>query len=105
MGMTCPDIPVRVGKALTCGCCGSGFRTWEGYIHQDQDNGYGICMHCQDSIEQSNIEQMDQAINLMMVALNDSNRARFLAMSRDRQERLVLQAIQDGVLSWAIRTG
>lgn len=89
-------------KTLCCGCCGSGFLKWDGYIDQDQDKGYGICQPCQDSVATTNKAAMDDGIKLLTDNLNPANKAKFLAMDRGLQESVVHHAIEDRVITWSI---
>ena len=93
----------RIRKYLCCGCCGAGFDRWEGYIDQDQDQGYGICKDCQGIIEAKNVEAMDRAIDVLANGLNDTNKAKLRSASRMRQELLVHFAFEDGIIGWHIR--
>ena len=87
---------------LSCGCCGTWFKTWPEYIDQDQDLGYGICKRCQGSIEQSNVKAMDKAIATLAAGLSPTNRAKLKASSRMKQELLVHMALDEGVMTWEI---
>ena len=85
-------------KSLRCGCCGSNFRTWEGYIDQDQDRDYGICLLCQ-------ADEINEAQNIydkLFVAfgsfLNECNKAKFDGMERYIKEYIVHQAFNDGII-------
>jgi len=73
--MTCPDIKVPIGKGLSCGCCGTWFNAWKGYVHQDQDNGYGICKECQGWIGEKERGEQDKLIATLAGGLNAKNRA------------------------------
>lgn len=97
---------IRVGKHLRCGCCGGGFQVWEGYIDQDQDNGFGICMECQGWIGEKNEDEWDKAIKVLNDGLNEKNRAKFEGYDREMQKAIVGKALEDGALKWVIgRTG
>jgi hypothetical protein len=94
---------IKIGKWLTCGCCGMDFKVWPEYADQDQDAGYGICMSCQGFAEEKEKEEMDKAIDLLLGALNEENSAKFAAMDRGLQEALVFKAIDDGVIGFSIK--
>lgn len=94
---------VKLNTPLTCGCCGVFFRTWDGYVDQDQDDGYGICESCQKDIAERDEKEWDKAIATLREALNDDNRAKFDAMDREKQKRIVWKALDEGVLTFKIR--
>lgn len=98
---------IKAGIELICGCCGSYFETWEGYIDQDQDKGYGRCQTCLDWIakreEAENKRLIAEGKKLLAEALNPENRAKFLAMTADEQEYLVMEAMNDGMIGYAIK--
>ena len=93
---------LRVGKWLDCGCCGTGFQIWEGYEDQDQDNGYGICQSCQGSIEEDNEREYDKVINCLRDGLNDENKTKLDAMTRDEQKMIAWQALNDGTIKFSL---
>lgn len=95
---------IRVGKQLTCGCCGKWFRTWEGYQDQDQDKGYGICERCQGWAESQNERQYDKLINQMRDALSPNNRVVFDEYDREMKIALVNMAIEDGLITWSVKS-
>jgi len=95
--------PLKVGKRLRCGCCGSDFQVWKGYQDQDQDNGYGICKKCQGWIEELDNKEMDKAIKVISDGLKPANKAKFDAMERELQIALVNKALSDGVMTWVIK--
>lgn len=96
-------MSIRVGKGLTCGCCGEWFRTWEGYEDQDQDAGYGICKPCQASIKEHDEREWDKAIKTLADGLNPSNQMKFLQYDRDTQKAFVLKALDEGILTFQIK--
>ena len=87
---------------LTCGCCGAYFKTWPEYTDQDQDRDYGICAPCQGIIADRNEKELTKSINLLASALNETNRAKFLARPKHVQAHLVDLAFRDGILKWTI---
>jgi len=89
-------------KHLTCGCCGSWFMTWDGYVDQDQDKGYGICKSCQQFIADKEKAEMDKAIKLLTNALNEKNRKNFMGLHRTKQQWVVMKAFNDGILNFTI---
>ena len=95
--------PLKVGKWLRCGCCGTDFTVWIGYQDQDQDNGYGICKSCQKYDEKRNDQEYDKCIALSHNGLKEGNRAKFDGYDRDLQIALVNKAINDGVITWEIK--
>lgn len=95
-------MSIRVGTWLDCGCCGMGFKTWEGYTDQDQDRDYGICFGCQEEAGERNEAAFDEGIKLLADALGEKNRADFLSKTRDQQKAIVMKAMDDGVITWRI---
>ena len=93
---------IKPNTLLRCGCCGDDFKTWEGYINQDQDKGYGICKRCQESIEKHDQEEMNKAINTLRNGLNEENRAKLDAMDRELQEAFVWQALEDDIMKFSV---
>lgn len=85
-------------KTLDCGCCGAYFQTWEGYVDQDQDAGYGICKECQDMAEEMNNKQLDEIGDTIREALNEKNKAKWDGFSIDTRRLLALKAVEDGVV-------
>lgn len=49
-------MKIKPGTVLDCGCCGTVFATWKGYKHQDQDEGFGICLDCQEWGKKKDLE-------------------------------------------------
>ena len=94
-------MKVKKNIELDCGCCGSYFRTWEGYQDQDQDRGYGICERCQESIQADDDKQVDKILNLLRANLNAENLVRINALTRDQQRRVAYQAIEEGMVSFS----
>ena len=95
--------PLKVGKWLRCGCCGSDFQVWVGYVDQDQDNGYGICKRCQADDVERNEQEYDKCIALIRDGLSEENRAKFDGYDRELQKALVNKAFDDGALTWEIK--
>ncbi|MBY6212375.1 hypothetical protein KUV95_12520 [Microbulbifer agarilyticus] len=93
---------IPVGTWLDCGCCGTWFETWEGYVDQDQDEGYGICRKCQGEIREHDEAEWDKAIATLREGLNDQNRAKFDAMPRIQQKAMVWDALDKGILTYHI---
>ena len=93
---------LNVGKWLECGCCGSGFQVWSGYVDQDQDNGYGICKECQGDADVRNEEEWDKIIKLVADALSKENSEGFQVMDRDRQKCICSGMMDKGYIKWSI---
>jgi len=93
------DKPIE----LICGCCGTYFITWEGYIDQDQDKGFGICKSCQQWMGKLYDKEMDKAIELMKEALNEDNSKKFSKMSRKNQETIIFKAIEENILTFEFK--
>ena len=89
---------IKKNTLLHCGCCGEAFATWNKYIDQDQDNGYGICESCQDGIADHDNKEMDKAIKVLKDGLKEENRVKFDKLDRDFQEYFVYKAMEEGVL-------
>lgn len=94
---------IKVGKWLRCGCCGGSFQIWEGYVDQDQDDGYGVCESCQADIKAKDTAEMDRAIKALKDGLNETNAAIFEEMDRELQQAMVFQALEDGILTMEFR--
>lgn len=94
---------IKPGKFLSCGCCGEGFRTWEGYEDQDQDNGYGICAGCQFDLEERNEAEFDKLIACVRGGFkNPDLLAKFDATSRDEQKAFAYRCLEKGIIGWKI---
>lgn len=89
-------------KHLVCGCCGDGFQTWVSYEDQGQDVGYGICIYCQEDEKNRYVEFMDEQIKSVMKNLKPENQEKFKNEKRDRQEAIIHELINKGVLAWTI---
>lgn len=89
-------------KNLDCGCCGAWFATWEGYIDQDQDKGFGICKSCQDDAEERNNEMLDESVQLMIDSLKPANAEKLKAMPLEEQRYIAAKAHEDGLFTWKI---
>ena len=87
---------------LTCGCCGCGFYTWPSYRDQDQDAGYGICRPCQADTIRRNRAHLAKAGELLRGALNDTNRAKYDRLTLWQRRAILLQCLDDGILTWTI---
>ena len=100
---------IKAGIELICGCCGSYFETWEGYIDQDQDDGYGICKRCQvwsDARGMSETNRLEkQGIELFKKNLTGKNLEHFLTRTEADQRAFVRKAIKDGVLTFGFGPG
>lgn len=95
-------MKIKPNTELICGCCGSYFKTWEGYTDQDHDCGYGVCQPCQDWIKEREETEykklMDQAIELIKKSLKKENSIGFSKMSREKQETMANGMIKEGIL-------
>lgn len=100
--MTVEAIPLPIGTDLCCGCCGDGFLTWEGYIDQGQDCGFGICKGCQQWAEERNLELLDDARAKIRPALNEANQAKWDSFDEDKQRHIAFRLIEKGAIGWAI---
>lgn len=93
-------------KQLICGCCGDYFRTWDGYVDQDQDYGYGICAECQKDAEERITAYYDSAwTNLLEACEKQETRDKLLSeVERDPEMKTVYVniALRDGILKWRI---
>lgn len=89
-------------KSLDCGCCGSGFSTWEGYEDQDQDKGYGICKECQDDAEEQNNKLLDESVKLMIAGMKPDNAEKLKAMPLEEQRLVASAAHRNGLFTWTI---
>lgn len=93
---------IKNQRYLSCGCCGQRFKTWEGYVDQDQDKGYGICKPCQSDVSDRNEAEFDKAIAIFRDALNEENRVRFDTFDRDTHKAIIWKALDDGILKFKI---
>jgi len=93
----------RKKQHLTCGCCGTYFKVWSDYIDQDQDDGFGICYSCQGLIAAKDVAEMDKAIAVFAGSLNQKNTIMWLKLPRDKQERVIHRAFEDGIMTHKIR--
>lgn len=92
---------ILVGKQLTCGCCGRWFKVWPEYRDQDQDLGFGICIECQELINDKNIAEIDRIVSVLEDGLNPANRARYRAMDQDLRRAFALKALEEGVITYS----
>ncbi len=96
---------IKVGTWLDCGCCGMGFKTWEGYEDQDQDLDYGICFECQGDAEIRNEEEYDKLIATVRTGFkNTDTLARFDARTRDGQKAFALHCLNKGIIKYSFRS-
>lgn len=97
---------IEKNKELICGCCGTYFRTWQGYVDQDQDTGYGQCNRCQGDAKKDNEQQYDNIWNTITGAMKDEEvKARILKkVEEDPQMKIVYvnMAIAKGLIKWSI---
>lgn len=105
--MTIPHITTQRsfirGCYLVCGCCGDGFKTWDGYIDQDQDKGFGICRSCQSDAEDREQDAFLHACNLILSGLKKKeNRDQFLRMSKEQKYYIIHKMFDRGILKWQI---
>ena len=89
---------------LVCGSCGDVFQTWDTYIDQDQDRGYGICHECQADAETRANQILDDAARLIEENLSPHNVATFNAMDTEKRRAFTMRAIDRGLLHWRIET-
>lgn len=97
------EIPV--GKGLSCGCCGDWFETWEGYVDQDQDNGYGICKDCQEYIDAKNEKQYDDMIKQILEAVKPETAEKMrakIAEDPDMKYAYVNGALDQGFFTFSV---
>ncbi len=85
-------------KTLQCGCCGSGFQTWEAYVDQDQDKGFGICLDCQNLEMEKNNKHLDTIGAALREALNEKNQAKWDGYDLETQRLLAMKAVEDGAI-------
>lgn len=95
-------MDIRIGTWLSCGCCGSGFKTWNGYKDQDQDADYGICRSCQADAIRANRKLEREGFAVLRDALNDINRAKFDACPLWKKRYLLHNAFESGHMTWKI---
>jgi hypothetical protein len=91
-------------KRFICGCCGRAFfSTDEVQAPFDQDSGYGFCAPCALENEQRNEDEWNKLEKLVADSLNETNRAKFLSYDLELRRGLMLQMMDDGVITWTIR--
>lgn len=97
------DGNMRTHQWFTCGCCGSGFR---GDINEqreyDQDTDFGFCESCLEWMGERNKSEMDKSISILANGMNDKNKEKFLGFERQKQEYVVMKAIDEGILTFHI---
>jgi hypothetical protein len=85
---------------LLCSCCGSV--SWRGKQDPNHDSGYGTCVDCQAWIDERNEQDWNRLRDKVAAALNDKNRAHFLAMEMELQRGIMLKMMDDGLIAWTI---
>ena len=80
---------IKVGKWLDCGCCGEDFQIWEGYVDQDQDDGYGICHECQEDINVRRQARYEEVSTAYLEIMDADSRNAFLQMPIEDQQKAV----------------
>ena len=93
---------IKPGIWLDCGCCGLGFKTWQGYADQDQDAGYGICLSCQQEIGDRNEAEFDKMINVLKGGLEGEQLDKFNNLTREQQKGACLWALDKGILKFGV---
>ena len=92
-------------KHLTCGCCGTWFKTWHNYRDQDQDKGYGICKRCQVDDAWRDYEAMSNLMDRFADCLTTlTNRATWEGMDYPTREAIIYEAMHDGLITWSLPT-
>lgn len=90
------EKPFR-SEQLKCGCCWEYFKTWEGYVDQDQDCWYGICKPCQAEDEKRNKAQYDEMFALIYGSLSPANKTKMDAdIAKHGEERKTV------IVNWAL---
>ena len=87
---------IKVGKWLDCGCCGEDFQVWDGYVDQDQDDGYGICQSCQEDIQERNDAEIDKIVVEISKGLSPESRENYLAKPIEEQREFALACLHKG---------
>jgi hypothetical protein len=82
------------------------FMTWDGYVDQDQDHGYGICSGCQDDAEERLKEHYEKTWQTLLSAITkQETRDKLIAeVEADPEMKIVYvnMAIDKGLLKWTI---
>lgn len=89
-------------KSLICGCCDADFRTWDGYVDQDQDKGYGICKRCQEDIQKRADKETEKSFQLL-IGWDAEKIEKTKDWGIEEKRWLVHEAFKDGILSYKIR--
>lgn len=90
---------IKVGKWIDCGCCGMDFQIWEGYVDQDQDDGYGICHSCQDDIRKRNEAELDKIVVEIAKVMKPETREAFLAKPVEKQRDFALHCLNKNLVT------
>lgn len=96
---------VKIATSLTCGCCGTWFQTWAGYIDQDQDGGYGICESCQGDQKVRVDNEYDKMWELLLEAVKPETKEKMLdRFKKDPNHKIVMVnwAMAEGKFSYSI---
>ena len=85
----------------TCHCCG-GVAVED---HQDphRDQGFGTCDRCRTWLEMREGEEWRKMREVVRQALNPANRAKWDAMPDDDQRVIVLQLMDEHLLTWTVK--
>ena len=84
---------------LTCGCCGAAFR---GPRDPRHDKGFGTCKSCEKRIAEREENDWRKLTAKVAAALNEKNRAKFLAYDLELQRGILISMMDDGVIKWEI---
>jgi len=97
---------LEAGISLTCGCCGTWFKTWKGYEDQGNDIGFGICTPCQEDQEADNKAHYDRMYNKILEAVQPDTRDKIeKAVAKDPKMKVVYvnMGMEQGWFEWGIK--
>ncbi|USD59053.1 hypothetical protein J4N45_10975 [Vibrio sp. SCSIO 43140] len=84
---------------LTCGSCGNGFTGEQTPSH---DTGFGTCPECMKDEASRYQKLIEQAKVQLASSLSAENWIQFKNCSVAKQESIILNLIEKGVLKWSI---
>ena len=92
---------------LDCGCCGLGFKTWNGYQDQDQDQDYGICSKCQEIVPKTEKFYEDSSQIIMDLICEEKKDKVTASLERNKHYKyaLVNWCLNGSLEKWGVSKG
>jgi len=88
---------------LICGCCGRYYPVKPGIKSEyDQDTGYGTCPECKYIEDDSNEAEWIKMENLFANSLSLDNATKFRALELEVRRGLLLEALDDKIITYEI---